>query len=404
MTEIIRTPLLYDMHNHPSLFTLFGKGISISDEHTKDAALKKIFSSLKDDLNLILGWDNSKYDITQEDLEDEQMILVVNTSYHGFMLNKAAEEELAESEEVRIGLYDTNWVEHNLSKVFRIISEHKDWGKEDIKEMMDHLTSEGILLVDDMLVLKKETMDDFRELGLDNRVSYWCDLELFNQLDDDYKSRVKGVKFFLDGSFGMKTAAMKENYLTGESGDVLYSQVDLIDKFTDVFEAGKPVAVHAIGDLAIKKLVEVFSLCSIWKMDLSGSRIEHAEMISLESAKKAKDLGLILCPQPNFTTDNVAYHDRLSEKQLSSINNFRMLIDKVGFKPGEDLFFGSDGMPSGAKAALQYSLFPTLKSQELTLDEFIQGYTVRDETKGFIEFEVDYANRMVLEAKVTYKE
>jgi len=51
-----------------------------------------------------------------------------------------------------------------------------------------------------------------------------------------------------------------------------------------------------------------------------------------------------------------------------------MLIDEAGFVPGEDLIFGSDGMPHGAAAAVRQALSPPYPDrQALAIDELIAG-------------------------------
>jgi hypothetical protein len=68
-----------------------------------------------------------------------------------------------------------------------------------------------------------------------------------------------------------------------------------------------------------------------------------------------------------------------------------MLIDRVGFTPGVDLYFGSDGMPHGAHEALRQSLFPRggHADQVLRLDEFVAGYCLPDFSMGALEVDVD---------------
>ena len=101
--------------------------------------------------------------------------------------------------------------------------------------------------------------------------------------------------------------------------------------------------------------------------------------------------------QPNFSVESRDYADRLPESHLKSLNPFRMLIDTVGFRPGQDLLFGSDGMPHGAVAAWQWGLFPVHEGQRLSSEELSLGYgpaisggkTVRlnvDEEKKLVEF------------------
>ena len=93
--------------------------------------------------------------------------------------------------------------------------------------------------------------------------------------------------------------------------------------------------------------------------------------------------------QPNFNSDSSDYSDRMDEGYCEMNNPFRMLIDEAGFRTGEDLILGSDGMPHGVNAAISQSFFPTKPSQRLTEDEFVAGYCLADESQGVIEIELD---------------
>jgi hypothetical protein len=101
--------------------------------------------------------------------------------------------------------------------------------------------------------------------------------------------------------------------------------------------------------------------------------------------------------QPNFSEDSVSYADRLPAGYPARNNPFRMLIDRVGYVPGIDLYFGSDGMPHGAQEALRQSLFPEggYDDQVITLDEFVAGYCFPDTADGSIDVEVDTEQRTV---------
>jgi hypothetical protein len=85
------------------------------------------------------------------------------------------------------------------------------------------------------------------------------------------------------------------------------------------------------------------------------------------------------------------YADRLPDGYPSRNNPFRMLIDRVGFVPGDDLIFGSDGMPHGAREALRQSLFPEggHADQVLTLDEFVAGYCLPTEDRGHLDVAIE---------------
>jgi predicted amidohydrolase YtcJ len=95
--------------------------------------------------------------------------------------------------------------------------------------------------------------------------------------------------------------------------------------------------------------------------------------------------------QPNFSSDSRDYADRLGEDYLGRNNPFRMLIDEVGFVPGRDIIFGSDGMPDGIAYAATQSLFPARPGQALSLDELVAGYGTARGVSGSIALEIDEA-------------
>ena len=147
---------------------------------------------------------------------------------------------------------------------------------------------------------------------------------------------------------------------------------------------------------AIEQTVSALQNCRSEIHNAREVRIEHAQLIDRAIAAQAKELGLILSMQPNFNSDSVDYRDRLDEQYCRANNPFRMLIDEIGFESGRDLIFGSDGMPHGIEFALQQSLFPSLQSQQLTIEEFRLGYCIENTDAGCIEIELDHASRKVI--------
>jgi hypothetical protein len=99
--------------------------------------------------------------------------------------------------------------------------------------------------------------------------------------------------------------------------------------------------------------------------------------------------------QPNFSDDSAHYARRLPDGHPERNNPFRMLIGEVGYVPGADLLFGSDGMPHGFRAGLRQALFPPHAGQRLTEAEFVAGYCMPDEVAGHIEVQIDPDERSV---------
>ena len=124
-------------------------------------------------------------------------------------------------------------------------------------------------------------------------------------------------------------------------------------------------------------------------------RMEHVQFITLPEALRAKALGVILSMQPNFNSDSEDYTDRLEPRDLAANNPFRMLLDQAGFRCGEDLIFGSDGMPHGVEYAFQWSLFPPYPGQRLSVEELVAGYGLPPEGQGHSTLSVDDGQRKV---------
>lgn len=91
--------------------------------------------------------------------------------------------------------------------------------------------------------------------------------------------RIKGVKLFLDGALGSRTAWMKEPY----AGETDYRGVSALDPdqvrsmVHDADHSGLAVAMHAIGDRAVQTAVKV--LRDFDRPRALAHRIEHAQLI-----------------------------------------------------------------------------------------------------------------------------
>ncbi|MEI2692432.1 MAG: amidohydrolase family protein [Anaerolineae bacterium] len=75
----------------------------------------------------------------------------------------------------------------------------------------------------------------------------------------DDRLRIGAVKYFADGSLGARTAWMLEPYADGGLGLPVTSMAELASAIRRGAAAGLPVAIHAIGDRAVRELLDVFS-------------------------------------------------------------------------------------------------------------------------------------------------
>jgi predicted amidohydrolase YtcJ len=104
--------------------------------------------------------------------------------------------------------------------------------------------------------------------------------------------RIWGVKAFLDGSLGSRTAEMLDG-----SGTPRLTQADLIDLVDRASRAGLNVCLHAIGDGAVRRALDALAP----RRDAGPGwrpRIEHAQCVNPKDMKRFARVGVIASMQP----------------------------------------------------------------------------------------------------------
>lgn len=384
-------PLLNDRHTHVSFYAALGRAVDLSACTSLKSALA-LLRRRHAPLIIARGWLNNHYDFPREELDKLPPVVICNISLHSFAMNSSARKKLAARfPEIIARIDDRDWVERNLPRIFGLFTVHGGAGE--LEAYMAGLAGLGVWAAGDMLVSTDEAA-----LALDKeyagRVTLWAGPEGYRKLGAKGRAAVHGIKLFTDGALGARSAALCGRYKGGGKGLLLHSDAELRELVKAAAALKGQAAIHAIGDAALEQLITVLEKTGLPEKDLAV-RIEHAQLITLAQARRAKKLGLTLCMQPNFSGDSVCYADRLPVKYLRANNPFRMLIDRAGFKPGFDLVFGSDGMPHGAAAALQGALFPPYAGQRLSLEEFRAGYCLPDMTAGRLDLRIDELKKKV---------
>ncbi|MFW6196072.1 MAG: amidohydrolase family protein [Thermoplasmatota archaeon] len=391
MKEIITIPLLHDHHAHLSGRAAYIDCVDLSDVRDKEEAISSIMKNCSDEqINVVQGWNDSYYSFSDAELEKMPPAFIWNVSGHGVVFNKKAEREAIDkfNDSIMIeNMKDPDWVENNLLKVSKLMMDIEGITEDKISRTNDFLLERGIFSVDDMLMPSEETFKIFRDLGLAEKTTFWADLDTYAELDETSKENIEGIKLFTDGALGPRTAALNGSYIEGGHGVLVYEFEELRSILERIEK--KKIAVHAIGDRAIDMIVDILREMEEESLGVPETRIEHAQFIGKETAEEAKSLGVTLSMQPNFSVDSEQYSDRLPKNYLRMNNPFRTLIDEVGFVPGEDLVFGSDGLPYGVEYALESALFPVYEGQKLTIGEFVDGYCLDRKDKGEIELFID---------------
>jgi len=375
MRQQIDIPLLKDHHNHFTLYALFQTCLNLQEEPDKETALKKLTALDKDKVSVVLGWNSSYYNFTETDLKRLPPVIIVNISLHQFLMSEAAEAAAAEKyPDIVANFKDSQWYEEHFSKMLIFLANQMEAEPEAFDRFGQYLLEIGVYYAEDMLLPGEDVLDAINASNVRERTSFWADPETFNGLSPAAQGQVKGIKFFTDGALGARTAALAQSYNDAPAGKLLHTDDELYHMLREAAGYRKAVAIHAIGDRATEQTVRIIDRLKEKGIHFPRVRMEHIQFIEEDVAVRAKELGMTFSMQPNFSLDSINYTDRLPEHYVKTNNPFRMLIDTVGFVPGEDLILGSDGMPHGKQPALAASLNPPLPHQKLTLQEFVAAY------------------------------
>jgi len=143
--------------------------------------------------------------------------------------------------------------------------------------------------------------------------------------------RIWGVKAFLDGSLGSRTAEMLDG-----SGTVRLSQADLVDMVERCARAQLNVCLHAIGDGAVRRALDALApRKNAWRG--WRPRIEHAQCVSAKDMTRMGRMGVIASMQPIHAVADRELADALWPAVTPQAYAWRAL-ERAGVK----LAFGSD--------------------------------------------------------------
>jgi predicted amidohydrolase YtcJ len=387
---------IFDHHSHVSLYAALQGCLDLSACADPPAALRLLRALPEDQLSLVRGWHSGRLPLSEADLAGLPPLLLVNFSLHGLRLSPRAARQLRDTDPELVARHgDPAWCERNLDRLLVLYGRTAGLTSAKLEAWIQGLEASGIGAVEDLLLTGEAAWRVMRASRWADRLPWWTVPALFETLPAEARAECAGLKVFTDGALGARTAALAEPFLDGAPGLLLHTDEGLRQALAALHPHGKAVAIHAIGDRAIGQALGALEDLDRQGLRFPRIRLEHVQFITEVQARRARDLGLVLSMQPNFTSDSVDYADRLAAGPLARNNPFRMLIDRVGFRPGHDLIFGSDGMPHGLEYAAQWSLFPPFAGQRLSLDELRAGFGPPPEEATFSELEIDEAARRV---------
>jgi len=146
----------------------------------------------------------------------------------------------------------------------------------------------------------------------------------------DDRLDVRAVKIYADGALGSRGAAMIEPYSDDPEnrGLPFFSQAELNRQVLKANESGFQVAVHAIGDLGNRMVVEAFANAQGNEPSPFRNRVEHAQIVALDDIPRFAELGLIASMQPiHATSDMNMAEDRVGPERIRGGYAWRKMLD-----------------------------------------------------------------------------
>jgi predicted amidohydrolase YtcJ len=205
-----------------------------------------------------------------------------------------------------------------------------------------------------------------------------------------------GVKGFMDGSLGSHTAAMLEPFTDtpGESGFLLDSLENLRAMMMGADAAGLQLSIHAIGDKAIRDLLDIFHDVATGNGDRDRRlRMEHAQHIHPDDIDRFAVQGVIASMQPYHAIDDGRWaEDVIGPERAQTTYAFRSLIDSgAHLALGSDWFVAPADPLAGIYAAVTRRTLDGrnpggwVPEQKITVEQALRGYTYEGAFASFDE-------------------
>ena len=208
--------------------------------------------------------------------------------------------------------------------------------------------------------------------------------------------RVGGLKAMMDGSLGSHTAAFLEPFTDapGNRGLLVADPDDIRDWVTGADAAGLHVTVHAIGDQAIRELLDIY----LDVVEANGDRdrrfrVEHVQHPHADDIERFAVQDVIASMQPYHAIDDGRWAERvIGPERIQTTYAFRSLIDA-----GARVAFGSDWSVApatpleGIYAAVTRRTLDDanpdgwVPGQKITVEEALRAYTYEGAYASFEE-------------------
>jgi predicted amidohydrolase YtcJ len=271
---------------------------------------------------------------------------------------------------------------------------------------MTYVASNGVTSVHNMGTWSDlEIFERGRAAGrLKTRIYAVVPLNTWEQLRDTVEARgngddwlrIGGLKGFVDGSLGSHTAAMIDPFTDAPNDRGLFVNTpeDLYQWTSGADKAGLHVIIHAIGDRAIRTLLDTYQRVARENGPRDRRfRMEHAQHIAPADIPRFGAEGVIASMQPYHAIDDGRWAEKvIGPERARGTYAFRSLLDgSATLAFGSDWFVAPPTPLEGIYAAVTRRTLDDrnpagwVPEQKITVEEALRAYTVGSSYASFDE-------------------
>lgn len=187
-------------------------------------------------------------------------------------------------------------VQHTLQEILKAgITSIQNIEGRDALQLLQQLHEEQQLGVRVQMILPRRMLSELNSLGL--RTGFGDDM-----------LRLGGIKIFADGTLGSQTAAMLQGFEDNphNRGLLTLPEAEMMETVSTAAELGMSVAIHAIGDRAVRVALNSIERAQQRLADANMQatmarlryRVEHAQLVAPEDLERMRRLGVVASVQP----------------------------------------------------------------------------------------------------------
>lgn len=362
-------PGLVDSHLHLSGVGQQLRWIDLSECRSKEKVLQAIRNRAEriKPGEWILGMGLKENEIaggvpSLDELDEASMgkpLFMARSCFHAYLVNRRAYQEAGitrdtpDPEDGRLGRDEegnlNGWVYENASSPFYRAQPKPTFSekKEQIRHAMRLALAAGLTGVHTEDLRYIESVDDcmriYRELleeGMRLRTHHLIYHPYLAELDEgkwkpgqgDEWIRIGALKIFADGSIGGRTAWLSEPYTDSPdtNGMPIHDWDELCYLAAQAADRHMPLAVHAIGDAAAERVLEVMAAYPVgleWNHSLRH-RLIHGQILRPNLIEKLREMDVVVDIQPRFVASDFPWVlERIGEERSSCAYAWRTLLE-----------------------------------------------------------------------------